>query len=411
MKRARQEKRVVVTGLGVASTLGCDVATFWKNVHDARPGYGPVCALEEIGAPFSVGGHLGDLSCLRDGAPSADRATRLALHAATQALQQAQLLDRAVSGQYTVGVVMGTTCGSNHAIELPGFDTHWFDGDPAACPHEAFENYDHAAMAHAVSQRFGFWGPSYVLGTACAAGNQAVGEAADLIRSGQADVVVCGGSEGFSLLPMFGFHAIRSLAERCQPFSRQRGGTVLNEGAAVLILEDEHVARARGAHILAELSGWALNCDATKFATPLESGERCKQLIHACVEDAGLQLADVDYIHAHGTGTQNNDLMEARGIALAYRGVPDKVPLSSIKGVLGHTMGASGAFGAVVATLAIQHGCIPPNAPISEMDDGVDLHIVTESQEMQLRHVLVLAFAFGGCNVATLLSQPGGGGQ
>lgn len=402
-------KKVVVTGLGVASTLGTDVATFWANVNASKPGYGPLPILDEIGAPFNVGGHLGDLSGLDDGAPTADRATRLALHAATRALRQARLLKAGGIGGRTVGVVMGTTCGANQVIELPGFDEGWFDGRPEECPREAFENYDHGAIAHAVSQRFGFSGPSYVLGTACASGNQAVGEGADLIRSGQADIVACGGSDGFSLLPMFGFHAIRSLAdEQCLPFDRRRGGTVLNEGAAVLVLEDAEFAWARGAVPLAEVTGWALNCDATKFATPLESGERCEQLILACVEDAGLDLADIDYIHAHGTGTQNNDLMEGRGISLAYRGVQKKIPVSSIKGVLGHTMGAAGAFGAVAATLAIKHRRIPPNAPLSEMDDGVDLKVATDSQAMPVRHVLALSFAFGGCNVATLFSQPEG---
>ncbi len=404
-------KKVVVTGLGVASTLGTDVATFWANINAAKLGYGPLPMLDEIGAPFRVGGHLGDLSGLDDGAPAADRATRLALHAATRALRQAAFSEAAGgTGGGTVGVVMGTTCGANHAIELPGFDEGWFAGRPEDCPREAFENYDHGAIAHAVSRRFGFTGPSYVLGTACAAGNQAVGEGVDLIRSGQADIVVCGGADSFSLLPMFGFHAIRSLAEeRCLPFDRRRGGTVLSEGAAVLVLEDAESARARGVVPLAEVSGWALNCDATKFATPLESGERCEQLILACVEDAGLDLVDIDYIHAHGTGTQNNDLMEGRGISLACRGVAKRIPVSSIKGVLGHTMGAAGAFGAVAATLAIEHGRIPPNAPLSEMDDGVDLEVVTDSQAMPARHVLTLSFAFGGCNVATLFSRSAGG--
>lgn len=399
----------MVTGLGVTSTLGIDVATFWASVNAGKPGYERLHMLDEKRMPFNVGGYLGDLTYLGQAeSTGVDRATRLALHAASQAVLQARLSGaEARTGGRTVGVVMGTTCGANDAIEVPDFDEIWFSGNPDDCPREVFEKYDHCEIANALSRKFGFDGPSFVVGTACASGNQAVGEGVDLIRSGQADIVLCGGSDAFTLLPMLGFHSIKGLAsERCMPFDRDRNGTVLGEGAAVLVLEDSESASARGVAPLAEVRGWALNCDATKFAMPLASGERCEQLIHACLQDAELNLDDIDYINVHGTGTQTNDLMEARGISLAYKHASKKVPISSIKGVLGHTMGAAGAFGAVTSALAIEHGRIPPNTPIRELDEGIDLNVITESLSRSVRHVLSLSFAFGGCNVATLFSTP-----
>lgn len=367
--------------------------------------------LADRNMPFRVAGCLGPLD--DDGRPGegeaapaeADRAVRLAEHAARQALHHARLPENA-EGR-SIGVVVGTACGANSALELPGFEANWAAGDPAGCPVDAFVHYDHSALASGLSRRFRFSGPSYVVGTACSSGNHAIGEAADLIRSGQADIVLCGGSDAFTLMPALGFSAMKSLADgECRPFDRHRQGMVLGEGAAMLVLESEASARLRAVRALADVSGWALNCDAVKFAAPLETGERCEQLIHACLRDASLELDDIDYISLHGTGTSTNDLMEARGIARTYGDRTRRVPVSSIKGALGHTLGAAGALEAVASTLALTHDRIPPNTPVMELDEGIDLNVVTKSTGKPLRHILSLSFAFGGCNVATVLSKP-----
>ncbi len=400
----------VVTGLGVTSVLGTDVETFWSRLNEGACGYAPQPRLLEKNTPFKVGGCLGELSPERGFAPEFahyDRATRLALHAAAQAVRHARL--EAARDAARVGVVMGTTCGANDAIEGEAFEAHWFADRSDACPDQSFALYDHSEIAHAIARVHGFEGTSYLLGTACSSGKHAVGEAIDLIRSGQADVVLCGGADAFTLLPVFGFYAMKSLAAAyCTPFAQDREGMILGEGAAVLVVESAASAAARGVPALARLGGWALNCDAKNFAAPLESGERCKDLILDCVDRASLPLHAIDYINAHGTGTASNDAMEARGIALAYRSAAAtdrRVPLSSIKGLLGHTLGAAGAFEAVAATLAVQRDCIPPNTPVATLDAGVELNLVTASTPMPLRHVLSLSFAFGGCNVATLFSK------
>lgn len=429
-----QARAPVVTGLGVTSVLGTDVETFWSRLNDGGCGYGPQPRLLQKNTPFKVGGCLGELRPEHGFAPEFaqyDRATRLALHAAAQAARQARL--DAAQDAARVGVVMGTTCGANDAIETEAFEAHWFADRIAACPDQAFALYDHSEIAHAIARVHGFEGPSYLVGTACSSGKHAVGEAIDLIRSGQADVVLCGGADAFTLLPVFGFYAMKSLAAaHCTPFARDREGMILGEGAAVLVVESAARAAARGVPALARLDGWALNCDAKNFAAPLESGERCKDLILDCADRAGLPLHAIDYINAHGTGTSTNDAMEARGIAWAYRdaaaaagsaaagnaagnadtdAVADTaaadrgVPLSSIKGLLGHTLGAAGAFEAVAATLAVQRDCIPPNTPVAALDAGAALNVVTASTRTPLQHVLSLSFAFGGCNVATLFSK------
>lgn len=399
----RDTKKVVVTGLGVMSTLGRDINTFWNNLNAKKSGYTSLPLLDEKQTPFRVGGYLGDINDPEHSVHH--RATQLALLAATQAIEQADLIPS--QKDKTIAVVMGTTCGANDVIEIPGFEEHWFPGDLDHCPQEAFIKYDHTSIANAISREHKFCGPSYVVGTACSSGNHAIGEAVHLIQSEQADIVLCGGSDAFTLLPVFGFYAMKSLAkEKCTPFDQSREGMVLGEGAAVLVLESSHSAKSRNALPLAEVKAWALNCDAKNFAAPLETGERCEELILACLKEANLQRDDIDYINVHGTGTSTNDLMEARGISKVFADTQKKTAVSSIKGMLGHTLGAAGAFEGVAATLAIQHDRIPPNTAVEMMDEGIDLAIITESTSKPLRHVLSLSFAFGGCNVATLFSKP-----
>ncbi len=408
-----ESNAIAITGLGIVSTLGNDVPTFWRNLCAGVVGFARQPALETKGTPFCVGGVIHELpQGLHDATRGAsyDRATQLALHAAAQAIEDAGI--RSERGFGTVAVVMGTTCGANDVVELPGFDENWFAGHPERCPAESFLRYDHVQIANAISRHFEFDGPSYVVGTACASGNHAIGEAVHLLQEGAADVVVCGGADAFTLLPTLGFHAMKSLAsEKCTPFDRHREGMILGEGAAVLVLQRSRDAKARGARVRAEINHWALNCDAANFAAPLASGERCEQLILSCLRGAGLEPGDIDYINVHGTGTKTNDLMEARGISAVYGEARRSVMISSIKGALGHTLGAAGAIEGLVATLAIETGRVPPNTSVSELDEGVDLNIVTSAVDRPLRRVLSLSFAFGGCNVATLFSTPGRGGD
>ena len=400
-------EKVVISGLGVVSTLGSDVDSFWQNLNQAMPGYSGQASLHEKGTPFTIAGCIEDTT-IAEAWPEFDRTTQLSLSAASQALKQAGL-DVIAPGDDapTVGVVVGTTCGANGQIESEGFEDAWFSGHPEQCSTDALERYDHSKIANAISKTFGFDGPSYVVGTACASGNHAVGEAFNMIKNGQADIVLCGGADAFTLLPVFGFYSMKSLAdEKCSPFDKDRDGMILGEAGAILVLESESSAKRRGVVATAQVKSWSLNCDAVKFAAPLESGERFEELVQQCLHSAQLEASEIDYINAHGTATQTNDVMEARGVARVLANeTQSHLPISSIKGQLGHTLGASGALDALVCTLAIQHGLIPANTPVGSLDDEVNIDLVTEPRTTELKNVLSVSFAFGGCNVATLFSH------
>ena len=354
-----QNQRVIVSGLGVVSALGSNCDQFWNNLIQAKSGYSKLDFLEERGTPFKIAGSIVN-DKLEESWPGHDRTTQLGLSAAAQALADAGVTNNTAfdHDDTTVAVVMGTTCGANGQLESDGFEDSWFSGQIADCRSENLRLYDHGSLSTAISKEYGFDGPSYVVGTACASGNHAVGEGLNMIRDGQADMVVCGGADSLTLLPVFGFYAMKSLAtKKCTPFDRERDGMVIGEASAVLVLESEESALRRGIEPKVEVKSWSINCDAAKFAAPLESGERFEQLVLSCLDAAKLDLTNIDYINAHGTGTQSNDAMEANGIARLYsEGNVEFPPVSAIKGQLGHTLGASGALEALVCVLALQHG-------------------------------------------------------
>ncbi|WP_444997944.1 beta-ketoacyl-[acyl-carrier-protein] synthase family protein [Aliikangiella sp. IMCC44359] len=404
-----KSNRVLVTGLGVISTLGNNVDSFWKNLLNGQCGLVHQKILDKKETPFKFGGYIGELSANENLDPNQfknyDRSVQLGLKASAQAI-----VDAGLSGidkdEFTVAVVMGTTCGTNDSVESDGFDEKWFNGKLEECETESFEKYGHELIANTISKTFGFCGPSYVVGTACASGNHAIGEAINLIKNEQADIVLCGGSDAFTMLPTFGFYAMKSLAtEKCTPFQKGREGMILGEGAGVLVLESEESAKKRGRPALAALDAWALNCDAKNFAAPIDSGERCQELIELCLKEAQLKPDSIDYINVHGTGTEMNDLMEARGINGVFKSTKQNLHVSSIKGALGHTLGAAGALDGITSVLSIANDCIPPNAPISKKDENIDLNITTEPVFTSVNKVLSISFAFGGCNVATLFSK------
>lgn len=397
---------VVVTGMGVVSSLGADLDSFWESLINGRQGYARNPSPVSSDQPFPLTGkvHSFQPETYSRTDPSVDRAAQMALAAAGMAISDAKLK---ITADNTIPVVMGTTCGTNLTIEENGFDEAWFSEVGREISPEILAQYDHCSIANAISDKFGLQGTSYIVGTACAAGNHAVGEAADLIKLGRAEVAICGGAEAFSLLPVYGFHAINALADdACRPFDKERQGYVIGEGAGVMVLESLRHAKARGARIYARLVNWALNCDATSFALPIADGARCRELILDCLASSGLAPEDIDYINLHGTGSKTNDLMEVNGIKQAFPGCYRTVPASSIKAMLGHTFGAAGILDNIATVLSIQKGAIPPIINLQTPDEGFDLNFVTKPHHaQQVNTALSLSFAFGGCNVATVFSR------
>lgn len=379
-----QRRRVAVTGLGVISSAGIGIEAFWRGLlapqpqgNRAVPDFDPTPYFDN---PKEV--------------RRADRYMQFALAAAAEALQQAGDL-RADPDR--IGVWIGTGVGGIATLEEQIIVRHE-KGERRVSPFLVPMMMANAAAA-AVSMKYGFQGPCENTVTACAAGTQSIGNAARLIQDGRCDIVVTGGSEA-SLTPtsIAGFANMTALSTTgySRPFDRDRDGFVLGEGAAILVIEERERALARGATIIAEIAGGASTADAHHITAPHPDGDGAERAIRLALEDAGLSPADIGYVNAHGTGTELNDRTEGKVIARVFDRQP---PVSSVKGVTGHALGASGAIEAAATVLAIDRGELPPNAGLVEKDPEIPLdNIATERTSWNPRPAISNSFGFGGHN-------------
>lgn len=398
--------RVVVTGVGPVASTGVGAAAFGAALRAGQSGISPITSFDTTGFPFVRAGEvqgfdpaalLRRLDVTRWG-----RSSLFAAAAARLAVDHARLdLDRVDRDR--VGVVMGTTCGESQVIEqltrellVAGF---------AGMSVEALTQSPGHRLAHATSEELGVTGESLTITTACSASNYALGYAFDCLACGDADVFVAGGADSVCRWVHAGFYRLGTVVEeRCAPFSRGRAGILTAEGGSALLLETLEHATARGAPILAEVLGYAVNCDAEHMVAPQAASiAACMRLAH---ERAGITPADVDYICAHGTGTPANDAAEVGAIRAVFgERVP---PLSSIKSTLGHTMGAASGFGAIACVLAITDGFLPPTMNWTEADPELgELDVVAnQSRAQRVRVVQNNGFAFGGNNAISVLGAP-----
>jgi 3-oxoacyl-[acyl-carrier-protein] synthase II len=399
---------VLVTGIGVISSVGSNIRDFWKSLTSGINGYHSSHKSLPEDYPFRKVGMVQDFSWKShldtEEISRTDRAAQFGVSAAAQAILDAKLADTRI---IEIPVVMGTTCGANYTLEESGFDRFWFGNSIDQIKTKDLEKYRHCDLANAISKKFDLIGPSYVLGTSCSAGNHAIGEAYDMLQSGRYQIAICGGSEALSLLPLYGFHSIKSLAdEECRPFNNPPSGLILGEGAGVLVLESAKSALARKAKIYAKIKNWHLNCDAKIFSSPIIDGSRCKELIMQCLANAGLNPENIDYINLHGTGSGKNDLMEANGIQQVFGSCDPKPMASSIKSMIGHTLGAAGAFDNIATVLSIAKGEIPPITNSANFDQDYKLNFITErNYKKEVGKALSLTFAFGGCNIAIVFEK------
>lgn len=404
------QHRIAVTGLGVLTPIGNDVETFTKNMFSGMRGTGPIQAFDtseyEVKNGGEVKGFNPKLYQKKVNLEKLDRTTQFAIAVSRQALDHAQL-DPEKLDKRRVGVIFGTTLGNQQTLERH-IDYRLKDQPPYQ---EPYNNYPVQSITAYVSAEFGFQGPNLVIPTACAAGNYAIGYAADLIRSGQADYMICGGTDAISRACFTMFARLNAIApEICQPFDKNRKGMMVSEGAAVLLLERYDLAVKRGATILAEFAGYANSCDAYHVTAPHPEGNGAALAMEKALKASGLTPEDIDYISAHGTGTPANDKQEAKAVYRIFGERSRKTPISSIKSMIGHTMGAASAIEAVASVLAIYHGRVPPNINLSEMDPEFPLYVPTESYEMNIKAVLSNSFAFGG-NISTLILKKSEGRQ
>ncbi|HXO42089.1 MAG TPA: beta-ketoacyl-[acyl-carrier-protein] synthase family protein [Thermoanaerobaculia bacterium] len=385
----------VVTGLGVVSSIGAGVERFWAAVQAGTSSARPVQGFSTAGLRNHYGCEIDDRELA--GYESLPRASRLAAIAASEALDHARLLPEEVGG-----LCVGTTMG-----DLPEVERELGEavGERWECRlRETVGAHFGERIAAAVGVR---GGPVVTLATSCSAGNLAICRAVDLIRAGRLPSLLAGGADAFSHLAFLGFSRMRAMApERCTPFSRQRKGMLLGEGAAFLVLESLAAAQARGAEILGAVVGYGLSCDAYHVATPDPTGRGAAQAIRLALRSGGLAAERVSYICAHGTGTPANDLAESRACRQVFT---DRVPpLSSVKALIGHALGGASAIEAAASVMSLRQQRLIPAWHVDEPDPecGVPLALPGgEADPGAIDLVLSNAFAFGGNNSCIALGR------
>lgn len=404
-------RRVAVTGIGLVSPLGNSCAALLESLAAARSG---VRRLEgeryarlahPIAAPAAAEPIVAtEPAKLR----MMDRTTRLALDASAQALSQAGLQPGALDGG-RVGVFIGTGMGGAQSTD-DGYRTLYAEQSDRIQPFSVLLSMNNGAASW-IGLEHGFSGPNLTFSTACSSSAVAIGEAAVRIAAGAVDVMIAGGAEApLCLGSMKAWEAIRTVATpdpqdpgaSCKPFSQDRSGMVLGEGAAILVLEAWDAARARGAPILAEVAGYGLTTDVSHPTHPSVEGQA--RAMCAALAAAGIAPAAVDYINAHGTGTQANDAVETAAIKQVFGKGAYGIPVSSTKSLHGHLLGAAGALEFAISILAMNAGLLPPTANLRRPDPACDLDYVPNAARAlgTIGTVMSNSFAFGGTSVALL---------
>jgi 3-oxoacyl-[acyl-carrier-protein] synthase II len=397
---------VVVTGIGVVTSIGVGVEPFWRHLLAGTSGISPVESFDTSRYAVHLGGEVKGFAAREfvQALPveAIGRASQLAIAAARLALADAALEAGSIDPA-GAGISMGTTSGEPEMIER--FNDLELAGTRDRIGGEFIGRYPCHVIAAHVASELGFRGPNLVIPTACAAGNYAIAHALDALRFGSAEVMLAGGSDAFSRITYTGFARLNAIApERVQPFDRNRKGMIPGEGAAVLVLEPLARARARGARIYAEVAGYGLTCDAHHMTAP--QGDGAARAMQIAMADAGVAPGDVGYISAHGTGTTVNDRVETAAVKQAFGEAARRVPMSSIKSMLGHTMGAASAIEAACCALAVRDDRLPPTINFETPDPDCDLDYVPNTARSQpVRVAMNNAYAFGGNNASVIFRK------
>ena len=395
-------RRVVITGLGLVTPIGAGRELFWKNLTAGVNGIGPVESFDTSAFPVHIGAEVKDFD--PSGHEALGRGSQLAVAAARMALDDSGI-DLSARDRSRIGVSMGTTSGEPGMIERYN-DARKADGLQSV-PVDILPKYPCNVVPSNIAIEFDLHGPCLMIPTACAAGNYAIGYGFDMIRSGRTDLMLAGGADPFSRITYMGFARLGAIApERCQPFDKNRKGMVPGEGAAVLVLEPLDAAVARGATIYAEVLGYGVSCDSHHMTAAHPQGDGAIRAMAMALKESGRRTDEVDYISAHGTGTPTNDRVEAIAVRTLFGDRASHVPMSSIKSMIGHTMGAASAIEAVACSLAIHTGVIPPTMNFEEPDEGSDLdYVPNEARRTDPYIVLNNAYAFGGNNASLCLAR------
>ncbi|MCW8907015.1 MAG: beta-ketoacyl-[acyl-carrier-protein] synthase family protein [Sedimenticola sp.] len=396
---------VAITGLGSVSALGLDTASFWQALVEGDCAIAPLVGFSESGLRMPMAAQLKNYDAAAhfsaEQLPLLDRFSQLALIASREAVADAGL-DRALLS--SAAAVVGTGCGGKETDETT-YHQLYRQGKKRAHPFTIPRGMPSAAASQ-VSMKMGIAGPVFTVSSACASANHAIAQAALLIRSGMVDVALAGGTDApFTFGLLKAWEALRVVSsDTCRPFSHDRSGLILGEGAGMVVLESEDHARRRGARIHARLVGCGMSSDAGHITDP--SVEGAARAMRAALRDAGMASEGVDYVNAHGTGTQANDLSETAAIRDVFGPHADNLMVSSTKSAHGHALGGSGALELIATVLAVARGVIPPTVNFSGPAEGCDLdYVPNQSRESAVSAAMSNSFAFGGLNAVLVVRR------
>ena len=410
-----ERRRAVVTGIGALTPLGLTLEETWKGLLAGHSGIGPITQFDASDLPTRFAGELKGFDPKRymnfKAARRMSRCSQVAVAAAQAALKDAGL-GRPLSDEERVGVLIGSGVGGIERM-IEGVDTYRGEGMSRVNPFTPISALVNMPSHH-VSHWSGAKGPICTVVSACATGTQAVGEAAEYIRRGAADVMICGGVDALIHFSTIGtFCVLRALSTRndeperaSRPFDARRDGFVLSEGCAVFVLEALEHAQSRGAHIRAEVLGHASSSDAFHVAQPDPEGAGARRAMQWSLQDAGLAPDDVDYINSHGSSTPINDRVETLAIKRIFGERAYKIPINATKSMVGHTMGGAGAIEAAACVLTIEQGIIHPTINLENPDPECDLDYVPDgARQADVRVALSNSFGLGGQNACLVLGR------
>lgn len=412
-----ENRRVFITGLGIISPLGLDVKTTWSGLISGHSGIDLITAFDTDGFDTHFAGEVKGFDpedyLDRKTARRMDRFAQFAAVAAMEACRDAQL-NRETMDPYRVGVIIGSGIGGVITLsqQLEVLNTR---GPKRVSPFTIPMMLCDMASAQ-VSMVTGSMGANYCVVSSCSSGADALGQGWEMVRRGQEDVVLAGGSEA-AIYPIAvsGFNALRALSrnnenpqQASRPFDVNRDGFVLAEGSAVLVLESQESAERRGVPLLAELRGYGATSDAYHLTEPSPTGQSAANAMSLALENAGIGSSQVDYINAHGTSTPMNDRQETQAIKLALGDHAYRVPISSTKSMTGHLLGAGGALEAAFCVLAMRDGIIPPTINLQDPDPDCDLNYTAKDPaNRKISVAMSNSFGFGGHNSVLVFTNPG----
>ncbi len=410
------KRRVVVTGLGVISSIGFGKDAFWSALKEGRSGISRITAFDPSAFTTQFAGEIKDFDPAQfidaKRLKRMDRTSQLAVAAAKMAVQDAGLNFQQNGGREKTGVIIGTAM-AGHGYILNQHTTLMEKGPMRINPFTALAGFPDACTSN-ISIELGITGPSFSISTACSSASDAGGYAFEAIANGSMDFLVMGGAEA-SIYPgiLAAFCVARAMSTRnedpqkaSRPFSRDRDGFVLGEGAGILVLEEYEHAKKRGAHIYAEILGHGMTCDAYHMTAPDPEGREAVRAMKMAMQTAGVLPQDIDYINAHGTSTPLNDKTETMIIKKVFGDMAPKIPISANKSMIGHLIGAAGAVELVAAILAMENQEIPPTINYGIPDPECDLdYVPNKSRKAKIEVVMKNSFGFGGKNSILILGK------